>query len=154
MSNWLFSACLEDFVYLIIIPNVLEMNVGCQLEKFLNFYLSYFSSLGSQSSPGRSSRAVCLTSSLSTNKLRRCSAWTMATRIHSISGGRSRKGLGMAMEKGRNCFSFQSIYAINTETFFYFSVIECGLEWIYYLHTLCSHSDAQVNMYLCVCAHV
>lgn len=48
---------------------------------------------GSQSSPGRSCRAVCLTSSLSTNRLRRCSAWTMATRIHSIRGGRRGNGL-------------------------------------------------------------
>lgn len=54
---------------------------------------SYFSSLGSQSSPGRSCRAVCRTSSLSTNKLRRCSACTMATRIHSMRGGSRRKGL-------------------------------------------------------------
>ncbi len=64
------------------------MNV-CRLSVsiYCMMWMSYFSSLGSQSSPGRSSRAVCLTSSLSTNKLRRCSAWTMATRIHSISGG-------------------------------------------------------------------
>ncbi len=48
---------------------------------------------GSQSSPGSSCRAVCLTSSLSTNRLRRCSAWTIATRIHSIRGGRRGKGL-------------------------------------------------------------
>lgn len=53
----------------------------------------YFSCLGSQSSPGRRSLAVCLTSSLSTNKLRRCSAWTMATLIHSIRGGSSKNGL-------------------------------------------------------------
>lgn len=55
--------------------------------------LIYFSCLGSQSSPGRRSRAVCLTSSLSTNRLLRCSACTMATLIHSIRGGSNRKGL-------------------------------------------------------------
>lgn len=54
---------------------------------------SYFSCRGSQSSPGRSCLAVCLTSSLSTNKLQRCSACTTATRIHSMRGGRSRNGL-------------------------------------------------------------
>lgn len=54
---------------------------------------SYFSCRGSQSSPGRSCLAVCLTSSLSTNKLWRCSACTTATRIHSMRGGRSRNGL-------------------------------------------------------------
>lgn len=53
----------------------------------------YFSCLGSQSSPGRRSLAVCLTSSLSTNRLLRCSACTMATLIHSIRGGSNRKGL-------------------------------------------------------------
>lgn len=55
--------------------------------------LIYFSCLGSQSSPGRRSLAVCLTSSLSTNRLLRCSAWTMATLIHSIRGGSNRNGL-------------------------------------------------------------
>lgn len=53
----------------------------------------YFSCLGSQSSPGRRSLAVCLTSSLSTSRLLRCSAWTIATLIHSIRGGSKRKGL-------------------------------------------------------------
>lgn len=55
--------------------------------------VSYLSCLGSQSSPGRSRRAVCLTSSLSTKRLRRCSAWTIETRIHSIRGGSKGKGL-------------------------------------------------------------
>ena len=54
---------------------------------------SYFSCRGSQSNPGRSCLAVCLTSSLSTNRLWRCSACTTATRIHSMRGGRSRNGL-------------------------------------------------------------
>ncbi len=58
----------------------------------------YFSCRGSQSSPGRSCLAVCLTSSLSTNRLLRCSACTTATLIHSMRGGRSRNGL----EEGRD----------------------------------------------------
>lgn len=53
----------------------------------------YFICRGSQSTPGSSSLAACLTSSLSTEKLRRCSVWATATRIHSISGGRTRNGL-------------------------------------------------------------
>lgn len=54
---------------------------------------SYFICRGSQSTPGSSSLAACLTSSLSTEKLRRCSVWATATRIHSISGGSTRNGL-------------------------------------------------------------
>lgn len=65
----------------------------CQPALRLLHYVTYFSCLGSQSSPGRRSLAVCLTSSLSTNRLLRCSACTMATRIHSIRGGSNRKGL-------------------------------------------------------------
>lgn len=53
----------------------------------------HFICRGSQSTPGSSSRAACLTSSLSTEKLRRCSVWATATRIHSISGGSTRNGL-------------------------------------------------------------
>lgn len=54
---------------------------------------SYFSCRGSQSTPGSMSRAACRTSSLSTEKLRRCSAWATATRIHSIRGGSTMNGL-------------------------------------------------------------
>lgn len=68
------------------LQTALVMSCRCSLA-------SYFSCLGSQSSPGSSCRAVCLTSSLSTNRLRRCSACTTATLIHSMRGGRSRKGL-------------------------------------------------------------
>lgn len=55
---------------------------------------TYFSWRGSQSTPGSSSRAAWRTSSLSTEKLRRCPACATATRIHSISGGSTMNGLG------------------------------------------------------------
>lgn len=55
---------------------------------------TYFSCRGSQSTPGRSSLAACLTSSLSTETLSRCSVCAPATRIHSISGGSTMNGLG------------------------------------------------------------
>lgn len=53
----------------------------------------YLSWRGSQSTPGSSSRAAWRTSSLSMEKLRRWPACATATRIHSISGGSTRKGL-------------------------------------------------------------
>lgn len=54
---------------------------------------AYLSWRGSQSTPGSSSRAAWRTSSLSMEKLRRWPACATATRIHSISGGSTRKGL-------------------------------------------------------------
>lgn len=60
----------------------------------------YLSCRGSQSRPGSSSRAACRMSPLSTVRLRRCSAYVMATRIHSISGGSSMKGLRGSRERG------------------------------------------------------
>lgn len=68
------------------------------LSRKINFEIcerdkSYFICRGSQSTPGSSSLAACLTSSLSTEKLHRCSVWATATRIHSISGGSTRNGL-------------------------------------------------------------
>lgn len=56
-------------------------------------WCAYFICRGSQSTPESSSLAACLTSSLSTEKLRRCSVWATATRIHSIRGGSTRNGL-------------------------------------------------------------
>lgn len=58
------------------------------------FLWTYFSCRGSQSTPGSKSLAACRTSSLSTEKLRRCPAWATATRIHSIRGGSTMNGLG------------------------------------------------------------
>lgn len=55
--------------------------------------MTYFSCRGSQSTPGRSSLAACLTSSLSTETLSRCSVCAIATRIHSINGGSTMNGL-------------------------------------------------------------
>lgn len=57
---------------------------------------TYFNCRGSQSTPGSKSLAACRTSSLSTEKLRRCPAWATATRIHSIRGGSTMNGLGKA----------------------------------------------------------
>lgn len=54
---------------------------------------TYFNCRGSQSTPGSRSLAAWRTSSLSTEKLRRCPAWATATRIHSISGGSTMNGL-------------------------------------------------------------
>lgn len=54
---------------------------------------TYFNCRGSQSTPGSRSLAACRTSSLSTEKLRRCPAWATATRIHSIRGGSTMNGL-------------------------------------------------------------
>ncbi len=90
---------------------------------------TYFSCLGSQSSPGRSSLAVCLTSSLSTNRLLRCSAWTMATLIHSIKGGSNRNGLWKKKrikKKFHLCLSIcfvKSTYLTQTRFLFLFRIV-------------------------------
>lgn len=69
----------------------------------------YFICRGSQSTPGSSSLAACLTSSLSTEKLRRCSVWATATRIHSISGGSTRNGLQGGPQEGKIVCARKSI---------------------------------------------
>lgn len=67
--------------------------VGLQYTCGVACKVAYLSWRGSQSTPGSSSLAACRTSSLSTEKLRLCSAWATDTRIHSISGGSTRNGL-------------------------------------------------------------
>lgn len=82
------------------VPNLSWTAPNLFPQKLLHMYLVYdfkmafyFSCRGSQSIPGSMSRAACRTSSLSTEKLRRCSAWATATRIHSIRGGSTINGL-------------------------------------------------------------
>lgn len=68
---------------------------------FSNYYFfawTYFNCRGSQSTPGSKSLAACRTSSLSTEKLRRCPAWAKATLIHSIRGGSTMNGLERAKQ--------------------------------------------------------
>lgn len=64
------------------------------------FPSTYLSWRGSQSTPGSSSRAAWRTSSLSIEKLRRWPACATATRIHSMRGGSTRKGLRRRREAG------------------------------------------------------